>query len=91
MMSIYCDLILNKVDFDEKNSASNDQKPIILQELNLFGHMYIGTQKTPITDHYFVMANIRVNDHMYASEFEGLLCIMMSGNCSRRKKKYYWQ
>ena len=72
-MNIDCDLILKNLYLDNKNSSSDYQKEIILKEWqNNFGHMYIGVQKTHITDHLFILMNIRVNKQMNASEF-GLL------------------
>ena len=40
--------------------------------------MYKGGQKTLITDNFFIMTNIRVNEQMGASGFEGLLCKILS-------------
>ena len=78
-MSIDCDIIFNNLDLDDNNLAFNYQNAIILQDLkNIFGHMYIGGQKTLITDNFFIVTNIRVNDQMDASEFEVLLYKILS-------------
>ena len=61
-MNIDCDLILDNRDFDDNNFSINDQKSIILKEIeNIFGHIYKGGQTTLITDYLFILINIRVN------------------------------
>ena len=61
-MNIDCDLILDNRDFDDNNFSINDQKSIILKEIeNIFGHIYKGGQTTLITDYLFILTNIRVN------------------------------
>ena len=44
----------------------------------MFGEIYIGEKKTISTDDFFILANIRINCQMDASEFEGLLYNMLS-------------
>ena len=86
-MKIDCDVILKNLYFDDKNFAYNYRKGIILQELqNIFGHIYIGGQKTLITDHLFIGGNVRVNEQMNASEFERLLYIILSEKTSKDEK-----
>ena len=64
-MNIDCDLILDNRDFDDNNFSINDQKSIILKEIeNIFGHIYKGGQTTLITDYLFILTNIRVNEQM---------------------------
>ena len=43
-----------------------------------FGGIYLGEKKTSSTDIFFVLANIRINCQMDASEFEGLLYNILS-------------
>ena len=64
-MNIDCDLILDNRDFDDNNFSINDQKSIILKEIeNIFGHIYKGGQTTLITDYLFILTKIRVNEQM---------------------------
>ena len=42
------------------------------------GEIYLGGKETISTDIFFILANIRINCHMDASEFEGLLYNMLS-------------
>ena len=43
-----------------------------------FGEMYLGGGKKNSTDLFFILANMRINCQMYASEFEALLYNMLS-------------
>ena len=55
----------------------NFQKIMIMMELQkCFGEIYLG-EKNP-TDHLFILENIMINCQMDASEFEGLLYIILS-------------
>ena len=53
---------------------------MIMKELQKkIGEIYLGGGKTISTDLLFILANIRINYQMDASEFEGLLYNMLSG------------
>ena len=45
---------------------------IMIELQKCFGEIYLG-KINKSTDHFFILANLRINFQMYASEFEGLL------------------
>ena len=74
ILNIDCEDIFHYLNIDDNKFESHYQKFVILQELlTIFGLIYIGGKKI-ITDDIFWETNIHINEKMYASEFEGLLC-----------------
>ena len=52
---------------------------MIVKELQkCFGEIYLGGKKNITTDVLFIMENIRIDFHMDAAEFEGLLYTILS-------------
>ena len=52
---------------------------MIVKELQkCFGDIYFGGNKNTATYVFFIMENIRIDCHMYAAEFEGLLYTILS-------------
>ena len=67
-MNVGCNYILKKHDLDDNNYASNYLKAVTLKDMQTsFGHMYIGSKETIITDKLFIVSNIHVNEQMEAS------------------------
>ena len=77
VLKIDCYTMLNglkKSHFDH-----NFQKIMIMKEFQKkIGEIYLGGGKIISTDMFFILENIRINCHMDASEFEGLLYNMLS-------------
>ena len=60
---------------------------MIMKELQIcFGEIYLGEKQS--TDLFFILANIRINCQMDASEFEGLLYNMLSEEPFSNHKLY---
>ena len=45
---------------------------------NIFGDIYLGGKKTKVSYDFFIVTNTRINQHMVASEYEGMVYKILS-------------
>ena len=78
IFKINCYTMLNGMKTESQYFVHNFQKIMILRELQkCFGEIYLGEKKI-CTDMLFILAKIKTNCQMDASEFEGLFYNMLS-------------